>query len=579
MLDISEQQPLSAVACPVCGESQRVLVVFNNFELEEVLGAGGMGAVYKARDLNLDRPVAFKLLRKEHSNNAAFIAKFEREARITASISHPHVVKVYSFGSDHGLYYIAMELVDKGSLDDLMSLQGKVAEVQALGVGLQIAQGLQAAHEAGLIHRDVKPGNILFAEANSAKIVDFGLALLMEQEAEARGEVWGTPYYVAPEKLDHQPEDFRSDIYSLGGTLFHAMAGRPPFEADNASMVALKHLKSRAVSLQAFAPDVSSPTAFVINRMLEKEPENRYQSYAELIEHLSYARHQLEEAAQMPRAPRQRVVVESQAQRQLASGMAVIGILLILGLGAAYFLTHDQSKGSATTAVGASAMANNRRAEASYIQARRALLAGETESAAVGFQALGDDPETPEPIRSWSLWHRGMIALLNDQEPVARTIFGRLEEITTHASTGLTPELARFFHEASEAMSGKMAIHASAVVKAEATNGSALAWLLDALKDWQLMQFAEAVPLFDAYLAAKPAGDWGWIADYHAIAARYAEAARSWLVLELQASKAVTPEERAAALSAMEEWRGRVQPEGKLAERVEAVERQLKAGN
>src|SRR5207248_4534759 len=129
---------------------------------------------------------------------------------------------VFSFGQDHGLFDIAMELVDKGSLDDLMNLQGRVAEAQVMEVGVQIADGLNAAHQRGLIHRDVKPGNILFADAHSAKIVDFGLALLMEHEAEARGEVWGTPYYVAPEKLNHEPEDFRSDIYSLGGTLFHA---------------------------------------------------------------------------------------------------------------------------------------------------------------------------------------------------------------------------------------------------------------------------------------------------------------------------------------------------------------------
>ena len=185
--------------------------------------------------------VALKVVRKEFSADAEYLAKFEREARITASVNHPHVVKVYSFGSDHGLFYIAMELVDKGSLDDLMNLQGRVAEIEALTVGIQVAQGLQAAHQKGLIHRDVKPGNILFADAQTAKIVDFGLALLAAHEAEERGEVWGTPYYVAPEKLDHQPEDFRSDMYSLGGTLFHAIAGRPPFEADTASMVALKH--------------------------------------------------------------------------------------------------------------------------------------------------------------------------------------------------------------------------------------------------------------------------------------------------------------------------------------------------
>jgi serine/threonine protein kinase len=196
----------------------------------------------------------------------------KKEASITASINHPNVVKVYTVGQDRGLVYIVMELVDKGSLDDLMTLQGRVAEAQVLEIGIGIAKGLNAALQKGLIHRDIKPGNILFADAHTAKIVDFGLAVLQEHASTVAGEVWGTPYYVAPEKLDNQPEDFRSDMYSLGGTLFHALAGRPPFEAETASMVALKHIKSQVVSLQAFAPDVSSSTAYVINKTLAKEP-------------------------------------------------------------------------------------------------------------------------------------------------------------------------------------------------------------------------------------------------------------------------------------------------------------------
>src|SRR5258707_583861 len=193
----------------------RVRRTFNHFELQEVLGSGGMGAVYLALDQNLHRPVALKLLREEHSKSPDLIASFEKEAAITASINHPHVVKVYSTGIDHGIFYIAMELVSKGSLEELMTLQGKVPESQVLEVGIQIAQGLNAAWQRGLIHRDVKPGNILFADAHNAKIVDFGLAVLQEHANTEGSAIWGTPYYVAPEKLDPVPhEDFRSDMYS-----------------------------------------------------------------------------------------------------------------------------------------------------------------------------------------------------------------------------------------------------------------------------------------------------------------------------------------------------------------------------
>ena len=144
------------------------------------------------------------------------------------------------------------------------------------------------------------PATFSFADPHTAKLVDFGLAIVMDEVAHARGEIWGTPYYIAPEKLDNQPEDFRSDIYSLGGTLFHALAGRPPYKAETASTVALKQLMSQPVSLQAFAPDVSSETAYVINRMLAKDPAERYASYPELVEHLSYARSKLLERSSSP---------------------------------------------------------------------------------------------------------------------------------------------------------------------------------------------------------------------------------------------------------------------------------------
>ncbi|MFM8457885.1 MAG: protein kinase domain-containing protein, partial [Chthoniobacterales bacterium] len=289
-IDVTEELPFAQIYCPHCGGEMRARRIFNNFELVELIGEGGMGSVFKAYDHTLGRMVALKVLRREMSAREDERAKLEQEARVTASVNHPHVVRVYSFGEADGQFYLAMELVEKGSLDDLMGIQTRVSEAQVLDIGVQIAQGLEAAAEKGLIHRDVKPGNILFADAHTAKIVDFGLARVLEDEAEARGEIWGTPYYIAPERLNYEPEDFRSDIYSLDGTLFHAIAGRPPFEAESASLVALKQIKSQPVSLEAFAPDVASETAYVINRMLEKDPENRYADYGELVEHLEFAR-------------------------------------------------------------------------------------------------------------------------------------------------------------------------------------------------------------------------------------------------------------------------------------------------
>ncbi len=341
-IDVSTELPFAQIYCPHCGEGMRARKIFNNFELVELIGEGGMGSVFKAYDHSLERMVALKVLRREMSVRQEEKARLEQEARITASVNHPHVVRVYSFGEADGQFYLAMELVEKGSLDDLMSIQTRVPEAQVLEIGMQIAQGLEAASEKGLIHRDVKPGNILFADAHTTKIVDFGLARVLEEEAEARGEIWGTPYYIAPERLNLEPEDFRSDIYSLGGTLFHAIAGRPPFEAESASLVALKQIKSQPVSLEAFAPDAAPETAYVINRMLEKNPDDRYQDYGELIEHLEFARSKVLERAGRPMGARREVVsVETSRTKLYVTAISVAAALMLLA-GAVYlFFASD----------------------------------------------------------------------------------------------------------------------------------------------------------------------------------------------------------------------------------------------
>ncbi len=283
-------EPFAKANCPSCGVQLRVERVFENFVVVEPLGAGGMGSVYKARDTRLNRFVALKLLRKEFAGDATFTAKLKEEARITASIKHPHVVEVFSVGEDHGQFYVVMELVDGGSLDDRMEDEKRISELQTLEVGIQVAKGLEAALRAGLIHRDIKPGNILFADRQTAKIVDFGLALFAAQNAGTEGEIWGTPYYVAPERLTSELEDFRSDLYSLGATLFHAVSGRPTFENETQSAAELKKLKSHPVGLKEVAPDVSGETAAVIDQMLRPDPAERQSSYKELIAQLEAAR-------------------------------------------------------------------------------------------------------------------------------------------------------------------------------------------------------------------------------------------------------------------------------------------------
>jgi hypothetical protein len=288
-VDTTATEPLARIACPNCGKKVRVERSFDHFVVVETLGVGGMGTVYKARDMQLDRFVALKLLRSDLGGEEDYKTRLQQEARIAAAVSHPCVIQVFDSGTDHGQFYVVMELVDHGSLDDLMALQQRLPEQRVLEIGIQVARGLRAAHRRGLIHRDVKPANILFVDEHAAKIGDFGLASTATQRWGTGGVVWGTPEYVAPERLNNDPEDFRSDIYSLGATLFHAIAGKPPIETSTNSSTALLESKQQPLDLQTAAPDVSVATVEVLQRMLAADPAQRFSSYDDLVADLERA--------------------------------------------------------------------------------------------------------------------------------------------------------------------------------------------------------------------------------------------------------------------------------------------------
>lgn len=312
-------------SCPHCGYVLPSQIA--HFKLLEVIGSGGMGTVYRGLDTSLERAVAVKVLREDFAKNRQFEENFLREARAAAALNHPNVAQTYSFGEQNGRYYLVMELLPNGSLDDRIEKERRVTEMEALDIGIQVAGGLRAAYERGLIHRDIKPGNILFAQDGSAKVVDFGLARFETKTLTASRDegIWGTPYYIAPEKVSDNKEDFRSDIYSLGGTLFHAIAGRAPFEAGTSTEVVLKHLRSPAVSLRAFAPDCTSQTAEVIGRMIKRDPSERHQSYDELLNDLAYAKR----FAQEKRPPQQIASEENEFSPVMLIGTLVLMVVCV----------------------------------------------------------------------------------------------------------------------------------------------------------------------------------------------------------------------------------------------------------
>lgn len=496
---------------------------FNQYEILDVLGEGGMGTVYKALDKSLLRNVALKVLKEEFSSNSDSITELAREAKITASINHPNVVKVFSFGEAYGQYFFAMELVEKGSLDDLMMLQKRVAEAQTLNIGIQIAQGLQAAYTKGLIHSDVKPGNILFADAKTAKIVDFGLAILQEQQADEKGEIWGTPYYVPPERLNKEKEDLRSDIYSLGGTLFHALAGRPPFEAENASLVALKHLKSKAVSLQAFAPDVSSETAYVINRMLQKNVDDRYGSYDELIEHLIYAREQLMAKVATGQPKRQAIQVESD-QSKLVGGLATLGMLLVLvvvAIVAWRSLKPGVSESPPVRGASVTLQATSDREVVKRLAAARKLAAASDAGGALAeLDAVSEYDSLRQPLRNWYLLERGLVLILDDRMDESAALFARLDAEDLFSRDPAQLSLANFFKETGRLMKDKRAISANAVTLFKSNNYEAIALLLFGVKNWELGNFESAGKILRAYANAQPTGADAWVKEFQPVADR-----------------------------------------------------------
>ncbi len=282
----TEHAPLSTLPCPACGQTIMVPGKLGQYPVTRLIGRGGMGAVYEGIDEGLNRKVAIKvILHEKAAEDPSFIENFKNEAQAAAQVKSENVVNVYASGNSEGQPFVAMELVQPDALDRMME-QGPVMPARVIKIGYQIAQGLKAANDKGLVHGDVKPENILINEEGTAKLADFGIAALMSTTAANKNEVWGTPYYIAPETLRKQKVDFRADMYSLGATLYHAIAGVPPFEGADAVAVMRARLEGPAIDLKRFAPHCPDSVVKLIMRMLEADPARRFPSYDGLIKEM-----------------------------------------------------------------------------------------------------------------------------------------------------------------------------------------------------------------------------------------------------------------------------------------------------
>ena len=263
------------------------------FELRSKIASGGQGKVYRAFDNVLERMVAIKLMRKELENDPIALEGFYREARACARLNHTNIIHIYAFDELEGQRYLVMELADRGSLDTRIDKQQRLSELEVLDIGIKIASALDMALKHDLLHRDIKPGNILFNSDNEPKLVDFGLARSVEAEPESASVTEGTPYYVAPEKIKRERETFLSDMYSLGCTLYHTITGHVPFEAPTVEELVAAHVHTALTAPNLVLPEITQPTSDALVRVLAKNPADRFLSYDEFRITMELARSQL----------------------------------------------------------------------------------------------------------------------------------------------------------------------------------------------------------------------------------------------------------------------------------------------
>ena len=265
-------------------------VLSSRYKLEAKLGSGGMSTVYLARDTTLDRSVAVKVMHREMSEQEDQLQRFRQEARAVAKLSHPNVVAVIDAGEDGGHPYIVFEYVEGETLKQRINRVGALDPQEALAYAIEIARGLTVAHARNMVHRDIKPQNVLIDTEGRAKLTDFGISRQLEQDGmTATGRVLGTTDYVAPEQAMGHPVDQRSDIYSLGVVLYEMLVGQVPFHADSQVGVAMKHVNEDLPDVQQRRPELSAATAMVVERATDKDPAERYQEVGELIDDLGTA--------------------------------------------------------------------------------------------------------------------------------------------------------------------------------------------------------------------------------------------------------------------------------------------------
>jgi eukaryotic-like serine/threonine-protein kinase len=336
-------------------------VIAGRYELVELIGRGGMSTVWKADDRLLDRTVAIKVLHEQFTQDEEYVERFRREARSVAQLSHPNIVTVIDRGEDEGSQYIVFECVEGENLKQLVERSGPLPVRDALLLALQMARALSFAHGRGLIHRDVKPQNVLLNEDGQAKMTDFGIARSVDVEGVTiTGTVLGTSEYIAPEQARGQRVDALTDVYSLGVVLYELLTGSVPFQGENFVAIALRHVNEPAPSVLERRPDCPPRVGMAVERAMSKRPEDRFASMDELVAELEACLAELdprsEEATMISRPetpPRGRRPARPRRRRggilwPVAAVAAILAIAALAALGAMALRDDDGGPAAAT---------------------------------------------------------------------------------------------------------------------------------------------------------------------------------------------------------------------------------------
>jgi eukaryotic-like serine/threonine-protein kinase len=405
----------------VCVTATIGTLLSDRYRLDAQVGSGGMSTVYRAFDTVLERPVAIKLMHRDIAQDGDQLERFRREARAVAQINHPHVVGVIDAGEDDGMPYIVLEFVAGETLKSKIKRLGPLSIGEAVAYAIEIARALQAAHERQIVHRDVKPQNVLIDAEGSAKVTDFGIARTLDQDGlTADGRVLGTTDYVAPEQALGHEVGPQSDIYSLGVVLFEMLTGAVPFVGENQVAVAMKHVREELPDVRQRRPEVSAALAAVLDRATEKEASRRYSTADALIADLEEAL--TIETARSGQAPGEVTAVlrtlPAQARERLPWRNRVgVGLLLGMGIGAliligtvVFFTSENTQRGTGSDRSDVAAPPDLREVQLGQDRAK-------------DYDPLGDQRERPEKAalvldgNRQTVWQTETYAALDLQKP------------------------------------------------------------------------------------------------------------------------------------------------------------------